>query len=501
MNLPVEIYTADAVRRIDRQAMEIAGIPGYTLMQRAASAAIDIAAAAYPAARRWQVVCGAGNNGGDGYALARLAAERGIAVSVIAMTPPAALRNDAASAYRDFAVSGGNAQPWDGTLDSQANLLVDAVLGSGIERTVEGLFADAIEAISRHPAPVLALDLPSGLGADDGRVFGHAVRADRTVTFVGLKAGLFLGHGPAHTGEVHFAGLGIPDSARATVTPLLRRISDAAIRDALPPRNAEAHKGDFGHAVIVGGSPGMAGAVSMSGQAALRCGAGRVSVLTHPGHCAPLLAACPELMCHEQDLKTHQEMARPAELARLLARAAAVAVGPGLGTGDWGRFLWQEVSRCERPLVVDADALNLLARSPTRSDHWILTPHPGEAGRLLGTSAAAVQADRRGALAELVSRYGGTVVLKGAGTLVSSMNGVPWLCAAGNPGMATAGMGDILTGVIVALLAQGMSQEVAAVIGAGVHSRAADAAAGKAPRGMLATDLLPQLRRFVNPCE
>ncbi|MEX0975872.1 MAG: NAD(P)H-hydrate dehydratase [Woeseia sp.] len=497
MNLPVEIYSADAVRRIDRQAIEIARVPGYTLMQRAAAAALDTATTACPAARIWQVVCGAGNNGGDGYVLARLAAERGIAVSVIAITPPDTLRGDAAVAYRDFTAAGGIAQPWDGILDSQANLIVDAILGSGQDRAVAGTFADAIEAINRHPASVLALDLPSGLGADDGIIFGHAVRADLTVTFVGLKAGLFLGHGPAHSGAVYFAGLGIPDSARATVTPMLRRIGDATICDALPPRKADAHKGDFGHAVIVGGSPGMAGAVSMCGQAALRCGAGRVSVLTYPGHCAPLLAACPELMCHEMD---HQET-RPAELARLLGCAAAVAVGPGLGTNDWGRTIWREVLRCERPLVVDADALNLLARAPTRCNRWILTPHPGEAGRLLGTSAAAVQADRLGALAALVSRYGGTVVLKGAGTLVSSLNGVPWLCTAGNPGMATAGMGDILTGVIVALLAQGMSQEVAAIVAAGVHSRAADAAAGKVPRGMLATDLLPQLRRFVNPCE
>lgn len=493
LNLPVAIYSADAVCRIDRQAMENAGIPGYTLMQRAAAAAIDIAMAAYPAPRHWQVVCGAGNNGGDGYALARLAAEQGISLSVIAVTPPAALGGDAASAYRDFAAAGGIAQPWNGTLDSQADLIVDAILGSGLDRAVEGAFAEVIESINRHPATVLSLDLPSGLGSDDGTVFGHAVRADLTVTFVGLKAGLYLGHGPAHTGEVHFAGLGIPDSVRATVTPLLRRIGDSAIRDALPPRKPDAHKGDFGHAVIVGGSPGMAGAVSMCGQAALRCGAGRVSVLTHPGHCAALLAACPELMCHE--------MAHPDDLARLLENAAAVAVGPGLGTGDWGRSLWRQVSRCDRPLVVDADALNLLAREPTRCDHWILTPHPGEAGRLLGSSAADVQSDRLGALAALVERYGGTVVLKGAGTLVSSTNGVPWLCTAGNPGMATAGMGDILTGVIVALLAQGMSREVAALIAAGVHGRAADAAAGKAPRGMLATDLLPQLRRCVNPCE
>ncbi len=492
MNLPVEIYSADAVRRIDRQAMEHAGIPGYTLMQRAASAAVDAATIAYPAARRWQVVCGAGNNAGDGYALACLAAGRGIEVSVIALTPPDALHGDAASAHRDFAAAGGVAQPWDGTLDSQANLLVDAILGSGLDRAVEGFFADAIAAINRHPARVLALDLPSGLGADCGTVFGHAVRADLTVTFVGLKAGLYLGEGPAHTGEVQFATLGIPDSCRATVTPILRRIDDAALRDALPPRKPDAHKGDFGHAVIVGGSPGMAGAVSLCGQAALRCGAGRVSVVTHPGHGAALLASCPALMCHE--------MPRPAALAPLLGRADAVAVGPGLGIGDWGRAMWLAVSRCGQPLVVDADALNLLASAPTRSENRILTPHPGEAGRLLGSSAAAVQSDRLGALAALVTRYGGTIVLKGAGTLVSSTNGVPWLCTAGNPGMATAGTGDILTGVIVAMLAQGMSLEIAAVIATGVHSRAGDAAAGEAPRGMLATDLLPQLRRFVNPC-
>jgi NAD(P)H-hydrate epimerase len=492
LNLPVEIYCAEAVRRIDREAVDKAGIPGYELMQRAAQSALDAAIAAWPSARRWQVVCGGGNNGGDGYVLARLAAERGMQVAVTALSPADALRGDAATAYRDFVASGGSANPWNGSLDRHAEVLVDGIFGSGLDRAVEGRFADAIAAINRHTARVLALDLPSGLSADDGQVLGIAVCADLTVTFVGLKAGLYLGDGPAHAGRVTFASLDIPASCRALETPLMRRLDDAAIAAALLPRKAHAHKGDFGHVIVVGGSPGMAGAVRLCGEAALRSGAGRVTIVTHPGHCTAVHAGFPALMCHE--------VAVPAVAETLLERATAIAVGPGLGTGEWGHGLWQAVLSRQAPLVVDADALNLLATDPLRREDWVLTPHPGEAARLLRTTAKAVQADRLGALAALEERYGGTVVLKGAGTLVSASDGAPWLCTDGNPGMASAGMGDVLTGIVAGLLAQGLAAERAAAIAVVVHARAADVAAGRAPRGLVASDLMRPLRELVNPC-
>jgi NAD(P)H-hydrate epimerase len=326
-------------------------------------------------------------------------------------------------------------------------------------------------------------------------VLGTAVRAALTVTFVGLKTGLFLGRGPDHSGRLVFAGLDIPDACRDAVVPRLRRIGSDAVARALPPRARAAHKGDFGHLLVIGGALGMGGAVRLAAEAALRAGAGRVSVATNPAHCPAINAGCPEIMCHG--------VAGPDALAPLLERADAVAIGPGLGTGEWGRAMWTCVREqaSSLPLVVDADALNLLAGSPAGSDGWILTPHPGEAGRLIGRSAGEVQADRVSALEAIVARYGGTAALKGARTLVSAAGGPPWITTSGNPGMATAGAGDVLTGIIGGLLAQGLDRETAATIGVEVQARAGDRAAGDIPRGMIASDISRAVRGCVNPSQ
>jgi ADP-dependent NAD(P)H-hydrate dehydratase / NAD(P)H-hydrate epimerase len=493
VELPSDIYDTESVRRIDRRAIEEAGLSGYVLMQRAAAAALATAARAFPEARRWQIVCGAGNNGGDGYVLARLAGERGIDVSVIALADPGSLSGDAATAYADFARAGGAVRPWRGALDAGAELLVDAILGSGLSRNVEGPFAEAVNAINEHPAAVLALDVPSGISSDTGKVMGTAVHADHTVTFVGLKSGLFLGRAADFTGRLSFAGLDVPPECRAPERPRMRRLGPADIRRELPARRRNAHKGDFGHLLLVGGAPGMPGAIRLAGEGALRAGAGRVTVVTHPANRGTVLAGRPELMCHgieEGDGRA---------LSRLLKRVSTLAIGPGLGTEDWGSELLEECLRHELPAVLDADALNLLAGNPQRRDDWILTPHPGEAGRLLGQSAVAVQGDRLRSLALLQGRYGGTVVLKGAGTLVSAGSAAPWICTAGNAGMASPGMGDVLTGIIAGLLAQGLGGETAARIGVLAHAAAGDAAAGAAPRGLLASDLLANLRPWLNP--
>lgn len=490
MKLPVEIYSTDSVRRMDRNAIDVAGIPGYTLMERAATAALQLARRSWPGAGHWHVVCGGGNNGGDGYVLARLAAQQGISVRVSSLVPPDALRGDAATAYRDLVGAGAAPAAWDGQLDGEAGLLVDAILGSGLERNLEGRFADAVEALCRHPAPVLALDIPSGISGDTGEVMGCAVRAAETITFVGLNSGLFLGDAPDFVGELSFDDLGIPRSAR-TLPALLRRIGGEAVKPLLAPRPRASHKGDFGHLLLVGSGPGMAGAIRLSGEAALRTGAGRVSIATHPAHGAAIAAGCPELMCHG--------VRDRGDLATLLERSDTVAIGPGLGTDGWAKDLLEAVLTSGLPIVLDADALNLLAQGPKRSGRWVLTPHPGEAARLLESSSREVQAGRVDAVKRLAEQFGGTVVLKGAGTVVSSIDGAPWLCTDGNPGMAAPGMGDVLTGVIGALLAQGCTLEEAAVAGVFVHARAGDRAAGANPRGLMASDLMPALRVEVNP--
>jgi len=490
MSLPAEIYAVSDVRKIDQAAINDAGISGYALMTRAAQAALDAARAEFPNAKRWQIVCGSGNNGGDGYVLARLAALQGISVSVLAMADPETLSGDAATACVDFAAEGGVLASFEGSLDDEAELLVDGLLGSGIERDVAGQYAQVIAAINAHAAPVLALDIPSGLNADSGAVMGTAVRANLTVTFVGLKGGLLLDSGPEYTGRLCFAGLDIPEECYAGKFAQMRRIGSDLLRSALPPRKRNSHKGDFGHVLVVGGGRGMPGAVRLCGEAALRSGAGLVSIATDPSHAAFITANRPELMC------VGAETAK--DLESLLERATVIALGPGLGSNDWSQEMFDAVLQSGLPLVVDADALTLLAATDERRDDWVLTPHPGEAARLLETTSGDIQADRGGALAKLRQEYGGTVILKGSGSLVSSHDGPVWLCGAGNPGMAGPGMGDVLTGIVVAMRAQGLAPERAAVVAVEIHAQAGDAAAMAGQRGLLASDLLQELRVWVN---
>ncbi|MGI9248667.1 MAG: NAD(P)H-hydrate epimerase, partial [Woeseiaceae bacterium] len=260
-SLPANIYSVASVREIDRTAIEDHGIPGYTLMTRAAAASLRATRERFPDATRWQVVCGAGNNGGDGYVVARLAAAEGISVSVLTLADAESLKGDAATAFGDFTAEGGVVMPWAGELDCDADLLVDAILGSGLERDVGGEYAKAVAAINEHPANVVALDIPTGINGDSGRQLGSAVVADLTVTFVGLKSGLFLDSAPDNCGELWYDGLEIPDECRAAVNPEFRRIDDALMRDVFAPRRRTAHKGDFGHVLVIGGGNGMPGAV------------------------------------------------------------------------------------------------------------------------------------------------------------------------------------------------------------------------------------------------
>jgi len=490
-SLPVDIYSVATVREIDRKAIQDEGITGYTLMTRAGAASISEARRRFPEAQRWQIVCGAGNNAGDGYVVARLAANEGIAVSVVAIVDPAKLQGDAATAYRDFAAEGGVVLPWSGHLDGEADLIVDAMLGSGLQREVDGEFALAVASINAHPANVVALDLPTGLHGDSGAVMGFAVKADLTVTFVGLKAGLFLGDGRDFCGEIAFADLGIPPQCRHNSPAEFRRIDDDQLQRRLMPRRRSEHKGNHGHVLVVGGGPGMPGAVRLCAEGALRGGAGLVSIATDPGHAATIVAARPELMAHG--------VAAADELHDLLEKADVVAFGPGLGRTPWAQDLFAVLVADERPCVWDADALNWLAEAPARCDHRIITPHPGEAATLLGIPVGEVQSDRRAAIAKLRDLCGGVAVLKGSGTLVSGGSNVPWLCTAGNPGMAAPGMGDVLTGIIAALLAQGLTPVDAAAVGVEVHALAGDRAAQSGERGMLASDLLNEVRGVINP--
>lgn len=486
--LPSALYTAAQVRELDRRAIEDHRIPGYTLMERAGQAAFDAVRARWPDARRLGVLCGSGNNGGDGYVIARLARAAGLQVWLVEAGDTARLKGDAARARADWAAAGGEpvaaGAHWPG-----ADVLVDALLGTGLDRPVEGRFATLIDAINAAAPPVLAVDIPSGLHADTGAVLGRAVRAAVTVSFIGLKTGLFTGEGPSHCGEVLFDDLAVPADVRSGAVPAAKRL-DAACLARLGRRARGAHKGDFGHVLVVGGDRGMPGAARMAAEAAARTGAGLVSVATHPDHAALLPLVRPELMAHG--------VACPGDLSPLLARATVLALGPGLGRGAWGRGLLARLLETGLPMVLDADALNLLAGEPVRRETWVLTPHPGEAGRLLGSDAARVQADRLAAAARIQQDFGGVCVLKGAGTVIHDGREAA-ICTGGNPGMASGGMGDVLTGVIAALIAQDLAPPEAARLGVCVHAEAADRAARAGERGLLASDVIAELRAVVNP--
>ena len=488
--LPTALYRACDVRELDRRAIEAGGIPGIDLMERAGLESWRVLRQRWPAARRVSVVAGPGNNGGDGFVVARLAAEDGLSVSVRLIGDAERITGDARTAYRRLPEGLRDARPVPGPAED-ADVIVDALFGTGLTRAVEGAAAETVKRINSSDAPVLALDVPSGIHSDTGRVLGDAVRADLTVSFIGLKQGLFTREGRECGGEILYRDLGVPEHVFAAVEPSARRMAYRDCLGLLGPRSANAHKGRFGHVLVVGGDHGFAGAARLAGEAAGRTGAGLVSVATRPEHVAALVASRPEMMVHGIE--------SPGGLDPLLDRASVVAVGPGLGRGEWGASLLERVVAANRALVVDADAINLLARGsvawPDAATRTVVhTPHPGEAGRVLGESVAALESDRFASARALAATHPGTWLLKGAGTLVAEAGATPRVCEGGNPGMASGGMGDVLTGVVAALIAQGCNGLDAASAGACVHAAAGDEAARGGERGLLASDVVAALR-------
>jgi NAD(P)H-hydrate epimerase len=490
--LPTALYRADQVRELDRIVTQDFGVPGFELMSRAGRVAYTSMRHHWPRARRLCVFAGVGNNAGDGYVLAKLALQDHLSVTVIQISSPAQLDGDAKQAYSEYLDCGGKVETLgpEALLEHRYDIAVDAILGTGLRREVEGEFRSVIEFLNAGSAPVLSLDIPSGLNPDTGQAMGIAVRADLTVSFIGLKQGMVTGFGPDYCGEIEFNSLDIPNEAHFNVRPEVVRIMPNVIDSLLPPRTPSMHKGDCGHVLVVGGAPGYAGAAGMCGVAALRTGAGLVSVATHETHASQLMLMQPEMMSHA--------VADGTQLEPFKEHASVIAVGPGLGQSEWAEKLMQYVLSAELPLVVDADGLNLLARDPQERGLWILTPHPGEAARLLGTDATSVQNDRFAAIEKLADEFNAVVVLKGAGTLVRAPNTKTFICTEGNPGMATAGMGDVLTGVIASLVAQGLDLLDAARLGVYIHAKAGDRVALSGMRGMLATDLMTEVRNIVN---
>ncbi|MGC1332410.1 NAD(P)H-hydrate dehydratase [Pseudomonas sp.] len=491
-DLPDLLYTAAQVRALDA-ALIAAGTDGFELMQRAARAAWRALRRQWPEADQMTVLAGHGNNAGDGYLIAALAQRAGWAVSVLAVGDVDRLNGDAATALAQARASQVDIQPWAADAFLQG-VVVDALLGTGLKGPVKAPYAQAIEVINGSGLPVLAVDIPSGLCADTGQVLGCAVQAELTVTFIGLKLGLFCGQAPDHVGRLVFDDL-LADGAIVAAQPLTARRLHAASLPRPAARPMTAHKGQFGRVLVIGGDHGTGGATLMSAESALRSGAGMVTLATRQEHVAAALTRLPEVMA--LGVQSSNQLLDP------LGKADIVVIGPGLGQGSWGRSLLSMAATGTQAQVWDADALNQLAEGrATLPAGSIITPHPGEAARLLGVTTVQIQADRGHAALALAKKFSTICVLKGSGSLIAAADGRLALCDRGHPAMATAGLGDVLAGLLGALLAQHMAPYDAACLGVWLHARAGEQQGSKG-RGLAATDLIPAIRQVfeeLSPC-
>ncbi|PWC15590.1 bifunctional ADP-dependent NAD(P)H-hydrate dehydratase/NAD(P)H-hydrate epimerase [Brenneria roseae subsp. americana] len=488
--LPCVVFGAEWLRNEEARAANESGVSLSTLMQRAGEKAFQVACRYYPSAKHWLILVGHGNNGGDGYVVATLALAAGITPHVIACSGQRPLPEEARAARQAWLDLGGEIHEADESWPEAVDLIIDGLLGTGLAAAPRSPYDTLIVQANAHSAPIISLDIPSGLNAETGACAGEAIRAAHTVTFIALKPGLLTGNARDRVGKLHYSALGLSAWLAEQHAPI-RRLVASSLVEWLTPRRPTSHKGDNGRLLIVGGNDGTGGAVLMAGEASLRTGAGLVRVLTHKQYLSALLTACPELMVQELTSDT---------LRQGLEWADVVVIGPGLGQDEWGKNALRLAENCNKPMLWDADALNLLAINPHKRQNRVLTPHPGEAARLLNCRVSDIESNRLLAVQKLVKRYGGIVVLKGAGTVIAGEQGQLAIADVGNPGMATGGMGDVLSGIIGGLLAQKLSLYDAACAGCVVHGAAADwLAAQRGTRGMLATDLMPVLSQYVNP--
>ena len=486
----VPVYLTEHIRAIEQWAFSLEPPP--PLMERAGRATAELVRRVAPEnTRRILVLAGPGNNGGDGFVAARHLKQWFYDVQVVFTGEAGKLKGEAKDAHDAWQKLGGAIVP-DIPDDFDWQLAIDALFGIGLQRDLDERHVELVETLNLSDKPVVAVDVPSGLDADSGKVMGAAVRADRTITFLGLKAGLHTLDGPDHAGEIHLESLGIEDPPLPDGHGYL--IGDDVIAATLPPRPQNSHKGRFGDVVIIGGSSGMVGAALLAGRAALKLGGGRVLV--------GLLGEGPAVDLAQPDL-----MLRSVE--ELLARknVGAAVIGPGLGQSDAALHALSKGVRIDAPIVLDADALNIVATSKAlkttlqqRTAPTLMTPHPAEAGRLLGIETSLVQEDRIAIAQDLANEFNAAVVLKGCGSVCAFPEGTWCINTSGNPAMASAGMGDVLSGILGALLAQGAAPHSALLAGVHVHGLAADemVSNGIGPIGLTASETVDAARSVWN---
>ena len=505
----MRIFTSDEMREADRAAIDEWGIPGPVLMENAAMGVVEAVCHSYPESDRIVVFCGPGNNGGDGLAVARHLALRGFEPRVVLVgwsrnrSGDASLQHEICRRQGIPMLSAETAEEFRSLAPREiaGDLWIDAIFGTGLSRPAEGVFAEAVDWLASRLAPVVAIDLPSGLDASRGEEIGPAAAADLTVALGALKRAHLLRPAAERCGDVRVADLGMPEQVLADAPGRLHLLTGEELAAELLPVAPEDHKGRFGHCLLVAGGTGKAGAALLAARGALRGGAGLVTV----GVAEPLATAVDTASLESMTLPLAADRAGSITLdaARQVAKASdgktCIAIGPGLGTsGATGKAVRRILEEVDLPAVVDADGLNALAgrrdlltarRAPT-----ILTPHPGEASRLFDTPVDRIQASRLDFAAERASELGVILVLKGHQTLVAWPDGSVFLNSTGNAGMASGGSGDVLTGLIAALLCRDYDPGVAACLGVFLHGLAGDLALeSRGVEGLLAGDILDRI--------
>lgn len=483
-NLPQFAYSAQQVQQYEAKAAKLSGTDLSTLMKRAGTAAFRFIENSQPKSSHILVITGKGNNAGDGFVVAQLCQQAGFSVTVFALFAPESLTGDAQQAFSQY--QGALVFSLNEVELSQFTVVVDGVFGTGFRGELPDHVCLCFDKINKLPVTRLALDVPSGINATTGEVAASAFLATKTVTFIALKQGLLSGSAKRFVGTLLLADLDVGEAFKTLVTPTSNYLNHETLMATRPQRALDSYKNAHGHVLLIGGNRGMAGAIRLAAEAALRAGAGLVSVATHPDNIASVLQGRFELMVRGVESAN--------ELSPLMKKASVIVLGPGLGQDAWAKSLFNCAMATELPMVMDADGLNCLAHAPRQKSNWVLTPHLGEARRLLSHLETPLNEHDRFAVAKKISHeYGAVTVLKGPGSLVSEGERIN-INRSGCAGMASAGMGDVLSGIIGGLIAQGMEAFAATNLAVYIHGLAAEQAANDGEKGMLAGDLFEHIR-------
>ncbi|WWO99552.1 MAG: NAD(P)H-hydrate dehydratase [Candidatus Dasytiphilus stammeri] len=486
-DLPNKVWSTKNIKEMEYEAAKSIGITIFDMIERAGQAAFNLIIKLWPNAHNWLILCGHGNNGADAYIIACLAKTQNINVTLLAIESDKNINRQAKDAWLKL---GGKILSIDTVFPTNIDLMVDGLLGTGLNRAPRYPYDILIKKCNEYNAPIFSIDIPSGLLSDTGDTPGQVINATHTLTFMTLKTGLLIGKARNHVGQLHYNSLGIDRWLKKKCTSIFRIDHSYLLQNPLPLRLPSSHKGNYGKLLLIGGDVGKGGAIRLAAEAALRSGAGLVKVLTHKDNICPILSARPELMVQKLTMTT---------LELDLEWANTIVIGPGLGFKPLAIDALKKVQKYKHKMVWDADALNILANNWNFCDHRIITPHTKEAARLLHTNEAKINSDRLLSAQLIVQKYGGVVILKGAGTIIATQDEY-FIVDVGNAGMATGGMGDVLSGIIGGILGQNISLNQSAMVASLVHGAAGDfLAMNFGMRGFLATDLFSVIHKFINP--